>query len=219
MAPAKRHCLVIGGHLLLLDGLRDLLEPEFEVLTLGANCQSVLAAAATFRPDAAVIDADAGEVSWEIGTRLTESHPALELTYLTSDMDASLYGVGVSKTRSASDLLHAVRMGRDHFAQMAQSTESAPPESCRGHVRSTANLSNRERQVLVRLVRGLSMKTVARELGITARTVAFHKYKAMEANGLRSNADLVSFALRHEILPGARRPVGEGAALSLASIG
>jgi DNA-binding NarL/FixJ family response regulator len=214
MAPAKRHCLVIGRHLLLLDGLRNLLEPEFEVLTLGANCDSVLAAAATFRPDVAIIDADAGEVSREVGIRLIESYRALEVTYLTSDTDPSLYGVAVSKTRPASDLLRLVTMGRDHVARIAQSTEGTPSESCRGHVRLAANLSDRERQVLVRLVRGQSMKTVARELGITPRTVAFHKYNAMAANGLRNNADLIVFALRHKILPPAKRPVDEGAEFS-----
>jgi DNA-binding CsgD family transcriptional regulator len=45
------------------------------------------------------------------------------------------------------------------------------------------------------------MKGVARELGIAPRTVAFHKYKAMEVNGLKSNSDLISFALRHGLLP------------------
>jgi DNA-binding CsgD family transcriptional regulator len=44
------------------------------------------------------------------------------------------------------------------------------------------------------------MKQVARELGITARTVAFHKYRAMEMNGLRNNADLMEFAVRNGIL-------------------
>lgn len=214
MARAKRHCLVIGHHLLLLDGLRYLLEPEFEVLALGADCQAVLATAATFRPDAAVIDADAGEVSREIGSRLTESYPEVVVTYLTSGMDASWSEVGVSKTRSASDLLRVVRAQRDRVAPIVQPAGGRPPESPRRDVRSTANLSNRERQVLVLLVRGLSMKTVARELGITPRTVAFHKYKAMEANGLRSNADLVRFALRHEILSPVWRPAREGAELS-----
>jgi DNA-binding NarL/FixJ family response regulator len=66
---------------------------------------------------------------------------------------------------------------------------------------AAAFLSGREQQVLVRLVQGLSMKQVARELGIAPRTVAFHKYKAMENNGLQNNAELMAFALRHRLLP------------------
>jgi DNA-binding CsgD family transcriptional regulator len=44
------------------------------------------------------------------------------------------------------------------------------------------------------------MKQVAYQLGIAPRTVAFHKYKAMEANGLRNNVDLMAFALHHGLL-------------------
>jgi DNA-binding CsgD family transcriptional regulator len=75
------------------------------------------------------------------------------------------------------------------------------PEAEQGEVGAAAVLSDREKQVLASLVRGLSMKQVARELGITPRTVAFHKYNAMGNNGLQSNAELVSFALRHGLLP------------------
>ena len=59
-----------------------------------------------------------------------------------------------------------------------------------------AKLTAREREVLSLLLRGMSMKGVAINLGITARTVAFHKYHAMEANGLRNNVDLVEFGRR-----------------------
>jgi DNA-binding NarL/FixJ family response regulator len=62
------------------------------------------------------------------------------------------------------------------------------------------NLTERQRQVLARLVRGFSMKQVASELGISVRTVAFHKYKAMGNNGLQNNADLMAFALRHGLI-------------------
>ena len=59
------------------------------------------------------------------------------------------------------------------------------------------HLSPRARQVISLLVRGLPMKTVARELGITPRTIQFHKYSVMQANGLRNNADLLDFAIQH----------------------
>jgi hypothetical protein len=44
------------------------------------------------------------------------------------------------------------------------------------------------------------MKRVARAMDITPRTVAFHKYKAMRDNGLRSKAELMSFAQRNGLL-------------------
>jgi DNA-binding CsgD family transcriptional regulator len=63
-------------------------------------------------------------------------------------------------------------------------------------------ISSREREVLQLVVSGLPMKSVARRLGITARTVAFHKYRAMRLLGLRGNADLVDYAIQTGLLGG-----------------
>lgn len=63
-----------------------------------------------------------------------------------------------------------------------------------------ATVTPRQQEVIARLSRGMSMKEVARSLGITPRTVAFHKYQVMEANGLRGNSDFVAFAIRSKLL-------------------
>jgi DNA-binding NarL/FixJ family response regulator len=55
--------LVIGHHALLLDGLRSLLEPDFEVLAAPADNYAALAVAAAFRPDIVIVDSDAGEIA------------------------------------------------------------------------------------------------------------------------------------------------------------
>jgi DNA-binding NarL/FixJ family response regulator len=52
---------------------------------------------------------------------------------------------------------------------------------------SGLKLRTQERQVVAMLNRGLSMKEVARELHITVRTVAYHKYKALERSGALSD--------------------------------
>jgi hypothetical protein len=57
------------------------------------------------------------------------------------------------------------------------------------------------------------MKVIAHRLGITYRTVAFHKYKMMQRLGIRTNAGLTTYALRagalgaaHAMSVGATRP-------------
>jgi DNA-binding CsgD family transcriptional regulator len=57
-------------------------------------------------------------------------------------------------------------------------------------------LSPRQREVLQLLAEGQTMKETARILKITARTVAFHKYGMMEALNIKSNAELIQFAIR-----------------------
>ncbi len=84
-----------------------------------------------------------------------------------------------------------------------------------GLSRRSAILSFREVQVLKLLVSGLPMKSVARRLGITPRTVAYHKYRAMKVLGLRDNAQLIDYAIQHGLLrlkafaPAAAAPDGD----------
>ena len=44
------------------------------------------------------------------------------------------------------------------------------------------------------------MKEVGSVLNLATRTVAFHKYRIMSMLGLKSNADLVQYAMRNSII-------------------
>ena len=44
------------------------------------------------------------------------------------------------------------------------------------------------------------MKETAVILHLTPRTIAFHKYRIMEEFGLKSNSDLVRFAIREHLI-------------------
>ena len=65
--------------------------------------------------------------------------------------------------------------------------------------RPLEQLTLRERDVLKLLAEGLTMKEIGAELGIATRTVAFHKYRMMESLGLRTSAELVSFAVENRL--------------------
>lgn len=60
-------------------------------------------------------------------------------------------------------------------------------------------LTEREREVVRLAASGHSMPEIGEQLGITARTVAFHKYRAMEKLGAKSHHELVRLALRHHL--------------------
>jgi DNA-binding CsgD family transcriptional regulator len=70
-------------------------------------------------------------------------------------------------------------------------------------------LSPRELEVLKLLVAGMPMKAVARQLRIAPRTVAFHKYRAMEVLDLHGNSELIDFAIRNGLLRGNASPVAD----------
>jgi DNA-binding NarL/FixJ family response regulator len=58
----------------------------------------------------------------------------------------------------------------------------------------------RQREVIQLLAEGRSMKAVADALHITARTVAEHKYNVMELLQLKSNSDLIKYAIKHGLI-------------------
>ena len=62
-------------------------------------------------------------------------------------------------------------------------------------------LTKRQRQVLQLLAEGHSMKEAAAILNIAVRTIAFHKYRIMEDFSLKTNSDLVRFAMREHLIP------------------
>ena len=60
-------------------------------------------------------------------------------------------------------------------------------------------VTEREYEVLALLAAGHPMKRIAHRLGITYRTVTFHKYRMMERLGITSNAGLMTYALKRNM--------------------
>ena len=58
------------------------------------------------------------------------------------------------------------------------------------------------------IAEGKQMKEAAAVLNVSTRTVAFHKYRAMEKLGMRSTADLVRFAITEQLLPPPSAAIG-----------
>jgi DNA-binding NarL/FixJ family response regulator len=63
------------------------------------------------------------------------------------------------------------------------------------------HLPLRQREVLQMAAEGQSTKQIADTLGISPRTVEFHRYQAMKSLGLHTIAELVQFAIKHHLVP------------------
>jgi DNA-binding CsgD family transcriptional regulator len=61
-------------------------------------------------------------------------------------------------------------------------------------------LTSRQREVLQLVAEGHSMKEIAQLLNLTPRTVAFHKYRMMEQLGVKSTAELIQYAVKHQLV-------------------
>ncbi|GDY25550.1 hypothetical protein AHAT_14400 [Agarivorans sp. Toyoura001] len=63
-----------------------------------------------------------------------------------------------------------------------------------------AALSKRQLQVLSHLAAGRTAKQCAELLNLSHRTVETHKYRIMEAIGVKTNTELVKFAAQHDLI-------------------
>jgi DNA-binding NarL/FixJ family response regulator len=63
-----------------------------------------------------------------------------------------------------------------------------------------ARLTPRQREVLQLLAEGKSHKEVANVLNISVKTAEYHKYAILDKLGLKTNAELVQYAIRHGII-------------------
>lgn len=194
-------------HTLLLDAFAKLLEPECEIVGTAQDERSLVKQALALKLDIILLDVGMPLLNGiEAGQQLKRRIPQTRLIFLTQNEDPDLcrYALenGASgyllKTVAAAELLEAIRIvlkGRAYVTpRMAEALDSLF-EQCGPKSLKPQRLTPRQREVLQLLAEGCLMKQVAAELGMTKRTVAFHKYRIMNSHHLRSNADLVRFAM------------------------
>jgi DNA-binding NarL/FixJ family response regulator len=185
--------LLAEDETLFREGLRLLLEGDFRVVGTVADAEALCEEARRLRPD--VVVAGLRLLLACPPEALSKAAPGVAFVVLASEADdlrAELLPVDVSgwvpRSSTALELREAVQAvagtpGRDAAVQ-----------------RTARGVTPRASEVVRLLARGKPMKEVAAHLGISARTVAFHKYKTMRALGLDSSAALVRYAVRNHML-------------------
>ncbi len=204
--------LLADDHQLLLEAFQKLLEPEFEVVGTATDGRALLAAARTRQPDVVVLDIAMPVLNGlEAARQLKLWQPNTKLVFLTMSRDISLaaeaFELGASafllKSSAASELRQAIQLALRGKTFMTPSLgEEKPQELVRRRRRrhSKQDLTPRQREILQLLAEGQSMKQIAAVLDLTARTVAFHKYRLMEQLQLKTTAELIQYAIKHRIV-------------------
>jgi DNA-binding NarL/FixJ family response regulator len=209
--------LLADDHRMLVEACTKLLEPECEVVGIVSDGRSLLPTARNLRPDVIVLDIGMPLLNGlDAGRQLKQSMPGVKLIYLTMnedpDLTAEALRIGASgyllKTSAASELsdaIHVVMQGKAYVTSQATHglVESFIQEG--GHRSSNGDLTTRQREVLQLLAEGFSMKEAAEILHVTARTIAFHKYRIMQQFRIKSNAELIQFAMRQGLALGSPR--------------
>ena len=204
--------VLADDHPIVREGLRQLVnaQPDMRVVGEAGDGAAACKAARELDPDVLVMDLsmpvlDGAEATLQVrrecpNVRVLALTVHEERQYLTQLLRAGASGF-VLKRAAASELVRAVRTVAAHETYIDPSIaghlidgylESAPVEG--DHPRQA--LSERERDVLVRVATGFSNKEIAAELGLSIKTVESYKARASEKLELKTRVDIVRYAAK-----------------------
>ena len=209
----RSRVLIADDHSLVIDGLRALLEPEYEVVGAVNDGRAVLPEVRRLQPDVVVIDISMPLLNGlDCARQLCDAGCTAKILILTMHPDATLaqeaLAAGASgyvlKSSPGSELKAAlgdVLRGRIYLsAAVTRDMDEVMGRMTSIHEDVWARLTPRQREVLQLLAEGKSHKEVANVLNISVKTAEYHKYAILDKLGLKTNAELVQYAIRHGII-------------------
>jgi DNA-binding NarL/FixJ family response regulator len=209
----RSRILIADDHTLVAELCKRLLEAEFNVIGVVSDGRALVRSARESKPDVVVLDIAMPVLNGlDAGRQLKLLLPAVKLVYLTMNPDvevaAEAFRLGASgyllKTCAAADIVLAVRdvlRGKSYMSKaLPYETINFLRRQDKQLIQEDERLTERQREVLQLLAEGKVMKEVADILNMTTRTVAYHKYRMMEVLGVKSNAELVKYAVRNHVI-------------------
>lgn len=204
---SRPRILLADDHTMFAQGLRSLLEDEFELVGTVADGQTLIEAAHRLNPDVIVIDISMpGMNGFDAARQLKKEELPARIIFLTMHADDSFVaeafrcgGSGyVLKQSAGEELITAIGLvlaGQEYVTPLL-ATESARGQSKGSDQTQTLRLTPRQREVLQLIIEGCTMKEIASRLGISTRTAESHKYEMMESLGVESTAELIQYAIK-----------------------
>lgn len=210
---SRPRVLIADDHPILAEGLRGLLEPEFEVVGVVADGRELVAEARKHQPDVIVTDVTMPSLNGlEAAAQLRDMGMKAKVVFLTMHHDVAYARRALEagalgfllKHSAASELITAVRdalRGQTYVSPMiAGELLQSYRESVPGAREPADRLTTRQREVLQLIAEGRSAKEIAGELRISTRTAEAHKARILDTLGLRTTAELVHYAIRQGII-------------------
>jgi DNA-binding NarL/FixJ family response regulator len=207
--------LIVDDHAVVRSGLRLLIEREEGLIPVdeAANASEAIYRMIEQKPDVLLIDVTMpGESGIDAIPRLLAGSPSSKVLVLSMHDDPryvrDAFAAGASgyvlKEAADAELVAAIRhvAAGGNYVNPALGARLAAVET-KEHLSAAADpLSEREHEVLVLLALGHTNQEIAGKLFISVRTAETHRAHIMRKLGLRSRAELVRYALAHDLLPG-----------------
>jgi DNA-binding NarL/FixJ family response regulator len=209
----KPRILLADDHRILAEGVRSLLEPEFELVGIVCDGRELVEAARKLRPDVVVADISMPALNGiDAVAQIRQADASCRVVFLTMQRDISYARRAMEAGASGYVLKHSahdelVKAIREALRGQTYVTPLIAGELLRSYREegpqpsdAARRLTPRQREVLQLFAEGRSANEVASRLLISTRTAEFHRARVMKVLGVRTTAELVQYAIRSGII-------------------
>jgi DNA-binding NarL/FixJ family response regulator len=202
--------LLADDHVLVRAGIRTLLDqlPGVAVVAEASDGRAALQLAAEHHPDLAILDVAMPVLNGiETTTRLRRQFPAIRVLVLSMHANeeyvqqafragAAGYLLKKSAVAELEMAIRAVQSGKNYLSPALAQRVAVPPASGELAKSPLERLTSRQREILQLIAESRTTKEIAAELGVSAKTVEFHRAELMKRLNLRDIPALVRFAMQ-----------------------
>ena len=206
--------LIGDDHALILSGIQALLEKHYRVAGTARDGRQLVEAAKQLHPDVVILDLSMPELNGiEAAKQIHAALPAAKLiflsmhanpAYLRKALEAGANGY-VLKTGMMEELLDAIEsalQGRTYFSPgFGQELIASLLDRSGRPARPAEDLTGRQLEILQLVAEGRLSKEIAHRLGISVKTVEFHRGRIMAKLGAHSMAEMVRLAVERGLIP------------------
>jgi DNA-binding NarL/FixJ family response regulator len=206
----RPHLLIADDHAMFAETLRVYLEKMFTVVGVVLEGRALVAEAMRLRPDLIVVDVGMPVLNGlDAARKIKEQIPNTKFIFLTMQDNPNLAAAAlelgpigfVLKHSTGPELLKAVDHvlhGKPYLTPKLRAEDWVATKVRARHY--LKEMTTRQKEIVQLIAEGRSMKEIANILTLSEKTVEFHKHQIRELFNLRSNAEIVLFALKHGLV-------------------